>query len=156
MEVEIPDVQGCMTFGADFEEAYDMAVDALAAVLANSEAQFIKRKPSTYEEISKKLKAKGQAIFPVPVDETIMHAYAPKKRINVVSLDAIGNTCAINGAFLFRSLRVSFRNTRRTLQPYSAPDCQMSHIVSPVPAIRWIVSSSRSTTPCSGGIFSCR
>lgn len=84
VEVEIPDVQGCVTFGADFEEAYDMAIDALAAVLANSESQYIKRKPSTYEEIVKKYKTAGQTIFPVPVDETIIHAYAPKKRINVV------------------------------------------------------------------------
>jgi len=45
IEVEFPDVQGCFTFGKDFDEAYDMAIDALAASLANSESQFIKSPP---------------------------------------------------------------------------------------------------------------
>jgi predicted RNase H-like HicB family nuclease len=84
IEVEIPDVKGCVTFGKDFDEAYDLAIDALAAVLANSEPQFIKSKPSTFEETSKKYNSKNQTVFPVPVDETIMQSYAPKKRINVV------------------------------------------------------------------------
>ncbi|MBU2644534.1 type II toxin-antitoxin system HicB family antitoxin, partial [bacterium] len=78
IEVEIPDVQGCFTFGKDFDEAYDMAIDALAASLANSEPQFVKNKPSSFEEIAEKYNAKNQIIFPVPVDETILHSYAPK------------------------------------------------------------------------------
>lgn len=84
VEVEIPDVQGAITFGDDFEEAYEMAVDALAAVLTHSEPQFIKSKPSTFEEIRKDYNADNKTIFPVPVDDAIMASYAPKKRINVV------------------------------------------------------------------------
>jgi predicted RNase H-like HicB family nuclease len=68
VEVEIPDVQGAVTFGDNFEEAYDMAVDALAAVLTHSEPQFIKNKASTFEEIKKDYNAENQIIFPVPVD----------------------------------------------------------------------------------------
>lgn len=84
VEVEFPDVQGCMTFGKDFDEAYDMAIDALAASLANSEPQFITSPPSTFEDMEKRFKAKNQSIIPVPVDATILQAYSPKKRVNVV------------------------------------------------------------------------
>ena len=45
IEVEIPDVEGCVTFGNSFEVAYEMAIDALAAVLANSDIQFIGKEP---------------------------------------------------------------------------------------------------------------
>ena len=98
VEVEIPDVQGCVTFGADFDEAYEMAIDALAAVLANTEAQFVKDKPSTFEEVSKKYKAANQTVFPVPVDAAIMQSYAPKKRINVVfPVDVLSKIDEIRG-----------------------------------------------------------
>ena len=84
VEVEFPDVQGCVTFGKDFDDAYDMAIDALAASLANSEPQFVQNPPSTFEEMKKRFKAKNQTIIPVPVDTAILQAYTPKKRINVV------------------------------------------------------------------------
>jgi len=41
VEVDFPDLQGCLTFGDDFDEAYEMAVDALAGWLAHAEKQFI-------------------------------------------------------------------------------------------------------------------
>ena len=84
VEVEFPDVQGCVTFGKDFDEAYDMAIDALAASLANSEPQFVQNPPSTFEDMEKRYKAKNQTVIPVPVDAVVLQAYAPKKRINVV------------------------------------------------------------------------
>ena len=81
VEVEFPDIDGCVTFGGEFEEAYDMAVDVLAAMLMSSETQFI-REPSTYKEL--KDQYPDAVLVPVPVDKKIMDLYAEKKRINVV------------------------------------------------------------------------
>ncbi|MBU2513370.1 type II toxin-antitoxin system HicB family antitoxin [bacterium] len=84
VEVTIPDIKGCHTFGKDIDEAYEMAIDALAAVLANADPKFIKEKPSTFEEISSQYNGDNQTVFPVPVDDTIIESYAPKRRVNVV------------------------------------------------------------------------
>ncbi len=83
IEVDFPDLQGCLTFGEDFDQAYDMAVDALAGWLAHAEKQFI-NPPTSFDELKGRYKADNQTIFPVPVDEKIIQSYAPKKRINVV------------------------------------------------------------------------
>ena len=48
IEVEFPDLQGCFTFGKDWEEALENAEDALAAWLVNAELEFIKE-PFTIE-----------------------------------------------------------------------------------------------------------
>ena len=78
VEVEIPDVQGCVTFGKDFKEAYEMAVDALASVLANTEPQFVKSPPSTFEEIVKKcVKVKQQIVVAVPTGEAVKYDFKP-------------------------------------------------------------------------------
>ena len=39
-EVEFPDLEGCVTFGKDYDEAYNHAVDALAGWMAYAEPQF--------------------------------------------------------------------------------------------------------------------
>ncbi len=83
VEVDFPDLQGCLTFGGDLEEAYEMAVDALAGWLAHAEKQFI-NPPTSFNKLKERYNADNQTIFPVPVDEKIMRAYEPKKRINVV------------------------------------------------------------------------
>src|SRR5580698_8705337 len=42
IEVEFPDLEGCVTFGKDWEEALENAEDVLAAWLTHAEDQFIK------------------------------------------------------------------------------------------------------------------
>lgn len=83
VEVDFPDLQGCLTFGKDFDEAYTMAVDALAGWLAHAEKQFVKS-PSPHKDLKKRYDKKNQTIVPVPVDDAIIQEYTPKKRINVV------------------------------------------------------------------------
>ncbi len=50
IEVHFPDLKGCVTFGDNMEEAFEMAVDVLAGWLQTSEPQFIKE-PSDFETI---------------------------------------------------------------------------------------------------------
>lgn len=83
VEVHFPDLKGCVTFGGDFEDAYEMAVDVLSAWLVNTDEQFIKQ-PSTFEQLNKEYCKPNHAIFPVMADKAIMESYEPKKRINVV------------------------------------------------------------------------
>lgn len=63
VEVEFPDLPGCLTFGDTYDEAYENAVDVLAGWLANAEPQFIRR-PSAYKE----LEHLADKIIPVPLD----------------------------------------------------------------------------------------
>lgn len=81
VEVEFPDLDGCVTFGDDWEEALANARDVLAAYLANSEPQFIKE-PSSHKALEK-LKLSGQLI-PIEVDEKIKESYQDIKRVNVI------------------------------------------------------------------------
>lgn len=81
IEVEFPDLLGCVTFGSSFEEAYDNAVDVLAAWLANAETQFIKG-PSSYEVLLPRLKT--GMLIPIPIDEKIYESYQKLKRINII------------------------------------------------------------------------
>ncbi len=83
VEVDFPDLKGCVTFGDDFEDAFEMAVDVLSAWLVSAEEQFIKP-PSPYEQLKKRYNKSDQTIFPVLPDKAIMDSYEPKKRINVV------------------------------------------------------------------------
>ena len=79
VEVEFPDVLGCVTFADNWDDAYVNAIDALAACLVHSDKEFIK-KPSTHSELSK---LKG-TLVPIPVDTQIMESYEEMKRINVI------------------------------------------------------------------------
>jgi len=78
-EVEFPDLDGCVTFGKDYEEAYSNAVDALAGWMAYAEPRFIVE-PSTYEQ----LKNKKGLIVPIPLDLLLLKSYEEKKRFNVI------------------------------------------------------------------------
>jgi predicted RNase H-like HicB family nuclease len=81
VEVEFPDLQGCVTFGDNWDEAIENATDVLAAWLANVENQFIS-KPSSYEELIDKF---GKVdIIPIPLDEKILESYEELKRFNVI------------------------------------------------------------------------
>jgi predicted RNase H-like HicB family nuclease len=78
-EVEFPDLEGCVTFGKDYEEAYNNAVDVLAGWMAYAEPKFIVE-PSTYEQ----LKNRKGLIVPIPLDQPLLESYEEKKRFNVI------------------------------------------------------------------------
>ncbi len=79
VEVEFPDLTGCVTFGADWDEALQNATDALAAWLANAEPQFIK-KPSPHRALAG---LKG-TLIPIQIDEDIIASYQKLIRFNVI------------------------------------------------------------------------
>ncbi len=79
IEVEFPDLEGCVTFGSDWEEALANAEDALAGWLAHAESQFIK-KPSKYDQLNDV----SGALVPIPVNESVIDSYQEVKRFNVI------------------------------------------------------------------------
>ena len=81
VEVEFPDLTGCVTFGNDWDEALENATDVLAAWLANAEIQFVKE-PSSHQELKKKYK--NANLMPIALDEQILEAYEGLKRFNVI------------------------------------------------------------------------
>ncbi len=81
VEIEFPDLQGCFTFGSDWEEALENAEDALAAWLVNADPEFIKE-PSKHHELENNIS--GGELVPILVDENIMASYRKLKRFNVI------------------------------------------------------------------------
>jgi predicted RNase H-like HicB family nuclease len=81
VEVEFPDLAGCVTFGNDRDEAMENAIDVLAAWLANAETQFI-NEPSSFKELSTKFE--GEQLIPIAVDEQILESYEELQRINII------------------------------------------------------------------------
>jgi len=79
IEVEFPDLEGCVTFGSDWEEALVNAEDALAGWLAHAEPSFIKE-PSKYDQ----LKSVSGTLVPIPVNATTIDSYQELKRFNVI------------------------------------------------------------------------
>jgi predicted RNase H-like HicB family nuclease len=79
VEVEFPDLTGCVTFGNDWDEALENATDVLAAWLANAEIQFVKE-PSSYQELKKKYKNANL----MPIAEKTLESYEELKRFNVI------------------------------------------------------------------------
>lgn len=71
IEVEFPDLQGCFTFGKDWEEALENAEDALAAWLVNAEPEFIKE-PSKHHELERLCSGE---LIPILADEKVMASY---------------------------------------------------------------------------------
>jgi predicted RNase H-like HicB family nuclease len=84
IEVEFPDLEGCVTFGKNWEEALANAEDVLAAWLAHAEPQFIKA-PSTHEQLEN---LQGELV-PIPIVESILASYQERKRFNVIFPSAI-------------------------------------------------------------------
>ncbi len=80
VDVEFPGLPGCQTCGQDMEEAYDLAIDALAGWLETAEDQFIPEKPRSFEEIQEKFP--NTVIMRIPVDRNVMKRYEPKQRFN--------------------------------------------------------------------------
>ena len=81
VEVEFPDLIGCVTFGENWDEALGNATDVLAAWLANAESQFIKE-PSSYQDLKQKFKT--AKLVPIALDEKILETYEELKRFNVI------------------------------------------------------------------------
>lgn len=81
VEVEFPDLTGCVTFGGNRDEALINATDVLAAWLANAESPFLK-KPSSYQEL--KNKYKNSDLIPIAIDEQLLESYEELKRFNVI------------------------------------------------------------------------
>lgn len=79
IEVNFPDLQGCVTFGKDWEEALENAEDVLAAWLAHAEDAFIKE-PSKHQDLEH---LEGELV-PIPVREDIIESYQRLKRFNVI------------------------------------------------------------------------
>ena len=84
VEVEFPDLEGCVTFGKDWEEALINAEDVLAAWLAHAEQKFIKA-PSKHTQLEH---LKGELV-PIPIVESILTSYQERKRFNVILPAAI-------------------------------------------------------------------
>jgi predicted RNase H-like HicB family nuclease len=80
VEVEFPDLPGCVTFGKDWDEAIENAIDALGGWLAHAEPEFIKQ-PSSHKKLESKIKG---MLIPIPVDERIVESYQASKRFNVI------------------------------------------------------------------------
>jgi predicted RNase H-like HicB family nuclease len=57
VEVYFPGLPGCQTCASDMEEAFDFAVDALAAWIETVGDQFIPEKPMTFEEVQRTFRA---------------------------------------------------------------------------------------------------
>ena len=81
VEVEFPDLAGCVTFGHDWDEALENATDVLAAWLANAEPQFI-NEPSTFKKLSTQFK--NENLIPIAIDDKILESYEELKRINII------------------------------------------------------------------------
>ena len=84
VEVEFPDLEGCVTFGKNWEEALTNAEDVLAAWLAHAEPHFIKV-PSTHDQ----LEHLHKELVPIPIVESILASYQERKRFNVIFPAAI-------------------------------------------------------------------
>ncbi len=85
IEVEFPDLKGCVTYNDNWDEAITNATDALAAWLGNAETKFIKE-PSTHEKL-KNLKGK---LVPIPVDDKILQSHQVGREY--ITLDYIYST----------------------------------------------------------------
>ena len=81
VEVEFPDLSGCVTFGKDWDEALLNATDVLAAWLANAEPQFI-NEPSSFKKLS--IRFENEKLVPIAIDENILESYEELKRINII------------------------------------------------------------------------
>jgi predicted RNase H-like HicB family nuclease len=82
IEVHFPDLKGCVTFGDNMEEAFEMATDVLAGWLQESEPQFIKA-PSDFETIKSHYAGENIFVMRIPVNERIKRKYEEKQRLNI-------------------------------------------------------------------------
>lgn len=81
IEVEFPDLPGCVTYADNWDEAIDNAIDVLGGWLAHAEQTFVKP-ASTHKELEH-LSAEG-TLVPIPVDKRVIESYQELKRFNVI------------------------------------------------------------------------
>lgn len=81
VEVEFPDLAGCVTYAKNWEAAIENAIDVLGGWLAHAEPEFIKD-PSSHEKLER-MGLKG-TLVPIPVDERVVESYQELKRFNVI------------------------------------------------------------------------
>lgn len=81
--VEFPDAPAAQTQGASIQEALEMAIDSLSAIIATGKKGREYTKPRSFEDVLQ-MAGEGDLVVPVLPDEKIMEEYKPKKRVNVV------------------------------------------------------------------------
>jgi len=116
IEVEFPDLKGCVTFGKNWDEAYTNAIDVLAAWFAHADPEFI-QKPSKHDD----LKGLRGDLVPVPYDEKIRKSYEELKRFNVIfpakslqQIDAYRKREGLKrSAFLLRACEAYLKNKKQ-------------------------------------------
>jgi predicted RNase H-like HicB family nuclease len=106
IEVEFPDLPGCVTFGQNWEEAIDNATDVLSGWLAHARPEFAGER-SSYEQI--KGKYQNEAVMPIAVDDQIINSYLSGRNIKVSlpaelsrELDRMSKTKGVKRANLIR------------------------------------------------------
>ena len=106
VEVEFPDLPGCVTFGQDWEEAIDNATDALAGWLAHARPEFVGER-SSYERTRRN--HENEAVLPIAVDEQIVNSYLNGKNVKVSlsaalaqKLDQLSKSQGVKRAHLIR------------------------------------------------------
>ncbi|TYT73387.1 type II toxin-antitoxin system HicB family antitoxin [Desulfobotulus mexicanus] len=77
-EVHFPDIPGCVTFGENWDEAFRMATDALAASLAG-----LDKKPTASPREKILSQTNGGDVVPVILDIKTMRSYEKSVRVNV-------------------------------------------------------------------------
>jgi len=77
VEVYFPDIPNAVTFADTMDEAFAMATDVLAAVLADHDKRPAK---TPFADLKEK---HGGIIMAVPVDEKTIQSYERTKRVNV-------------------------------------------------------------------------
>lgn len=81
--VRFPDAPSVNTGGDNIEEALEMAVDALSAMMVMGRKGREYYMPRGYDDIQAEAK-EGELVFPVMATEKSMEEYRPKKRINIM------------------------------------------------------------------------
>ncbi|MFV0437490.1 MAG: type II toxin-antitoxin system HicB family antitoxin [Desulfopila sp.] len=81
--VRFPDAQAALTQGATVDEALEMAVDALSAILATGRLGREYQQPRGFDAVSEEA-GNDALVLPVVADDKIMEEYRPKKRINIM------------------------------------------------------------------------
>ena len=81
--VRFPDAPSVNTSGKDIDEALEMAMDALSAMMVFGRKGREYNAPRTFGEIQAEAK-EDELVFPVMPTEKAMETYRPKKRINIM------------------------------------------------------------------------
>ncbi len=77
VEVEFPDLPGCVTFGSDWDDALANATDVLAGWLAHAQPEF-RKEPTPFSQLN--LKNNGETLVPIAVDEKALQSYRKLKQ----------------------------------------------------------------------------